>query len=246
MVFGLVSALPGATLDPALPPDGLIQVEARNGQRLFLSRSSLVAMTIDRLPAAAPRHAPCVSDDSPTLLASTPFAMQAEVFDRATIDGLLKAARSRQPADMSGMHDLVLDALPEPAGNALTRALLATGAYLLGHACGPAHLDVVPRCVTDTPAIRVPLDAEAPRLLDFLFWFPMTEATSPCVTVSLPDHWIGAPTGMPFSARALSLQPNTVLVFRSAAACTAIELDIPAEAGAVMIVSGSLCQGERA
>jgi CBS domain-containing protein len=50
MVFGLVSALPGATLDGSLPPDGLIQVEARNGERLFMSRSSLVALTINRLP----------------------------------------------------------------------------------------------------------------------------------------------------------------------------------------------------
>jgi hypothetical protein len=40
MVFGLVSALPGVTIDPALPPDGLIQVEARNGQRLYLGERS--------------------------------------------------------------------------------------------------------------------------------------------------------------------------------------------------------------
>jgi hypothetical protein len=51
MVFGLVSALPGAKLDTSLPADGLIQVEARNGQRFFLSRASLVALTISRLPA---------------------------------------------------------------------------------------------------------------------------------------------------------------------------------------------------
>jgi hypothetical protein len=143
------------------------------------------------------------------------------------------------------MHDLVLDALPEPVGTLLTRALVTTGAYLLGHDCGPSHLDVVLRRVADTPAIRVPLDAEAPRLLDFLIWFCMTDATSPCVTVSLPDRWVGAAASMPLSARALPLRPNTALVFRSAVELAAIELDIPAEAGAVMIVSGSLCQGDR-
>ncbi len=247
MVSGLVSALPGATVDPNLPPDGLIQVEARNGQRLFLSRSSLVAVTIDRLPehVAGPHHALRVSQDPPTLLAATPFAMQAEVFDGAVIEMLLRAARSLQPAEIGGMHDLVLDALPEPVGNALTRALLATGAYLLGHDCGPTHLDVVLRHVTDISAIRVPLNAEAPRLLDFLFWFCVTKATSPCVTVSLPDRWVGTAASMPLSARALPLRPNTVLVFRSAVELADIELDIPAETGAVMIVSGSLCQGDR-
>lgn len=46
IVFGLVSALPGADAGANLPQDGLIQVEAQSGERLFLSRSSLVSVEI--------------------------------------------------------------------------------------------------------------------------------------------------------------------------------------------------------
>jgi SM-20-related protein len=46
IVLGLVSALPGANVDASLPPDGLIQVEAQTGERLFLTRSSLVSVEI--------------------------------------------------------------------------------------------------------------------------------------------------------------------------------------------------------
>ncbi|HEY4253066.1 MAG TPA: 2OG-Fe(II) oxygenase [Roseomonas sp.] len=57
LIHGLLSALPGASLDPGLPPDGLIQINAGAGQRLFITRSSLVAIEIDDIdppPAAEP------------------------------------------------------------------------------------------------------------------------------------------------------------------------------------------------
>ncbi len=56
MVFGLISALPGANLDASLPSDGLIQVEARNGQRFFLSRASLVAFDNHSVAGPSNRH----------------------------------------------------------------------------------------------------------------------------------------------------------------------------------------------
>jgi hypothetical protein len=46
IVVGLVSALPGAEAGGNLPPDGLIQVEAKTGERLFLTRSSLVSVEL--------------------------------------------------------------------------------------------------------------------------------------------------------------------------------------------------------
>ena len=52
MVFGLVSALPGADVAGNLPPDGLVQIETRTGERLFLTRSSLVSVEI--VPVADP------------------------------------------------------------------------------------------------------------------------------------------------------------------------------------------------
>ena len=57
IVAGLVSALPGADAGANLPPDGLVQVETRTGERLFLTRSSLVSVEIVTVPEALPvRH----------------------------------------------------------------------------------------------------------------------------------------------------------------------------------------------
>ena len=50
IIFGLVSALPGANLGGNLPVDGLIQVETRTGERVYLARSSLVS--VDVVPIA--------------------------------------------------------------------------------------------------------------------------------------------------------------------------------------------------
>ena len=49
IIFGLVSALPGADLGGNLPADGLIQVETRSGERLYIARSSIVS--VDILPS---------------------------------------------------------------------------------------------------------------------------------------------------------------------------------------------------
>jgi hypothetical protein len=46
IVFGLVSALPGADVADNLPRDGLVQIETRSGERLFLTRSSLVSVEV--------------------------------------------------------------------------------------------------------------------------------------------------------------------------------------------------------
>jgi len=46
IIIGLMSALPGADLGGNLPADGLIQLETRTGKRLFLTRFSLVSMSI--------------------------------------------------------------------------------------------------------------------------------------------------------------------------------------------------------
>jgi SM-20-related protein len=46
IIFGLLSALPGTGLNANLPPDGLVQIETRAGERLFLTRSSLVSLEI--------------------------------------------------------------------------------------------------------------------------------------------------------------------------------------------------------
>src|SRR5262249_59309105 len=50
ILLELVSALPGAAAGAHLPVAGVVQIEARTGERLFLARSSLVAVLV--LPIA--------------------------------------------------------------------------------------------------------------------------------------------------------------------------------------------------
>src|SRR5690349_1985003 len=54
ILAGLVSALPGAAASVSLPADGVVQIEARTKERLFVPRGSLVAVSVlpnaDELP----------------------------------------------------------------------------------------------------------------------------------------------------------------------------------------------------
>ena len=82
MIFGLVSALPGADLGGNLPEDGLIQLETRTGERLFLARSSLVSVDVvpivDELQFLnANRLASPATGPAQGVLTPSPFAMAA-------------------------------------------------------------------------------------------------------------------------------------------------------------------------
>src|SRR5215469_12498877 len=79
VVFGLISALPGTDSGASLPPDGLIQIETRTGERLFLTRSSLVSVDILRITDEmqlldAKRLATCSSESSDQL-SPAPFVL---------------------------------------------------------------------------------------------------------------------------------------------------------------------------
>lgn len=245
MVFGLVSALPGAKLDASLPPDGLIQVEARNGQRLFLSRSSLVALTIERLPvrAEAALRGPVFSHEAPTYLAPTPFVTHADVFDAATIQQLVGASTLSPPAERRGMQEVTLSALPEAAGKALVRVLSSASSYLLHGDFKETHLDLVVRRVSSLRSVCLPWPVGSIRLLDFVIWLPVSDLASPSVAAVLPDHWLGRDGGTSPSVRTLPLRANTALVFPPIYELANLELQISAKASPAVVVSGSLCQG---
>jgi hypothetical protein len=248
MVFGLVSALPGAELDKSLPPDGLIQVEARNGQRLFLSRSSLVALTIDRLPARAPVSVGGPSapvSGGPSLLTATPFLMRTDVFERPTIDAILQVSPSPSSPDIRGVPDVAVDpdTLPGAAAETLVRLLSDAMAYWMPGLYDETHLDLGIRRLSNLPPVRLPLRAKAPRLLDFVIWLIPSDAPSISMTVSLPDRWVGKADGSPPTVRTLSLQPNTALLFPASDDLESLDVHIAAESGSPIFVSGSLCKG---
>jgi hypothetical protein len=233
MVAGLISALPGATLDSALPPDGLIQVEARNGQRLFLSRSSLVAVTINRVSAQRP------AGDAMPFLASTSFVTRTDVFDGATIDQLLAQSPSAK-TDNAGSAG----SLPAPGVDALVRLLSDAKACLMPEYGGETHLDLDVHRLPGVATFRLPMERKSARLLDFVISLTRPNAGSPGLVVSLPDRWIGGEhtDGQP-TARTLPLELNAALVFRSAKEFEALDLQLHSQANAPAVLSGSLCQG---
>jgi hypothetical protein len=137
MVFGLVSALPGAKLDASLPQDGLIQIEARNGQRFFLSRSSLVALTITRLPKRQEMLAAGASAEmqEAALLTPTPFVMRENVFDRSTAEVLLQAVACTSAAAGEGLQKIEINTLPTEAVDALINATRLTSMSAFSDCC---------------------------------------------------------------------------------------------------------------
>ncbi len=246
MVFGLVSALPGATLDGSLPPDGLIQVEARNGERLFMSRSSLVDLTINRLPTPtqASTEAPQPPQGNDTaFLASTPFVMRGDVFDPLTIKTLLTTSASRPSANVRDVQDVDVDALPAAAVEALVRVLSSARTYLTAGRHDETHLDLRICRVPHVAPVRLPLRAKSPRLLDFVIWLSPSEEADAGMAVSLPDRWVGRADDATPTVRTLPLAPNTALVFPAANGLETLDLHISADAGRPTVVSGSLCEG---
>lgn len=136
VLYGLISALPGAKLDEAaLPPDGLIQVETRAGERLFLTRSSLVALDIvpvsDELHAinanrlAAPSAALGAGASIPASFVSVSDALPGDLH-RKLVDHALGQSESAsdQPDDkpcelsLDKMDDAVAQALRSHVGEA--------------------------------------------------------------------------------------------------------------------------------
>jgi hypothetical protein len=238
MVFGLISALPGAALDASLPPDGLIQVEARNGQRFFLSRSSLVALTINRMSARTD-----ASIDDAAFLSATPFVIRPDVFDHATIEAILQASACPPSAEIDGVQDVFVDALPTAAVEALVRVLSGAISHLAQGDYAAIHLDLAIHRLSSLPAVRLPLRAKSRRLLDFVIWLAVADAPPPSLAVSLPDRWVGHTDDAMPTVRTLPLGPNTALVFPAANGLAALEMNIPAQIRTPIVVSGSLCEG---
>ena len=124
IIFGLVSALPGADLGHNLPADGLIQVETRTGERVFLARSSLVSVDVvpivDELQFLSSKRL-AVSLPTPTqgLLTPSSFAMASDALPseihRALVGHVLAQDASISTPAQDGAHELRLGPLEGPA-----------------------------------------------------------------------------------------------------------------------------------
>jgi SM-20-related protein len=139
IVFGLVSALPGADVGGNLPPDGLVQIETRTGERLFLTRSSLVSVEI--VPVADPmkfvgtKRLAAPSDSFPPgASVPSPFVLASNVLPGDVHAGLIAHVLSQDVAatpSSSGMCELNLGPLEEPVVKAL-RSRMAHGGSIIG------------------------------------------------------------------------------------------------------------------
>jgi SM-20-related protein len=124
IVFGLVSALPGADVAGNLPPDGLVQIETRSGERLFLTRSSLVSVEI------------------------TPVADPLKFLDTKRLAGPLRSIPAR--ASFPSPFVLMSDALSDEVHRALIAHALSqdTGGLQSGYELRELSLDPLEESVT--------------------------------------------------------------------------------------------------
>jgi hypothetical protein len=139
VVFGLVSALPGADLAGNLPPDGLVQIETRTGERLFLTRSSLVSVEI--VPVANPlkflgiKRLAAPSASFPTgASVPSPFVLANDALPDDVHPALVAHVLSQDAAALgsqNGMRELDLGPLEELVAKAL-RSQMAHGGAILG------------------------------------------------------------------------------------------------------------------
>jgi SM-20-related protein len=129
IIIGLMSALPGADLGSNLPVDGLIQLETRTGERLFLTRASLVAISV----VPVNDHSELFTDkflvttvktesqaSKPASFVMVPDALPSEVH-RALIDQTLSYGAREQLKN--GICELSLGGLDQPVTRALQRHL---------------------------------------------------------------------------------------------------------------------------
>jgi len=139
IVLGLISALPGADVGGNLPPDGLVQIETRTGERLFLTRSSLVSVEIvpvaDPLKFVGTKRLAGPSDSFPPgASVPAPFVLANNALSDDVHAGLIAHALTQELAatpSSSGMCELDLGPLEEPVLKAL-RSRMALGGSIVG------------------------------------------------------------------------------------------------------------------
>jgi hypothetical protein len=138
IVFGLVSALPGANVGGNLPPDGLVQIETRTGERLFLTRASLVSVEI--VPVADPlkfvgikRLAAPLDSFPPGASVPSPFVLANDVLPDDLHPALIAHVLNQDAgalASRNGMREIDLGHLEQPITKALYSQMAQGGAIL--------------------------------------------------------------------------------------------------------------------
>ena len=241
MVFGLVSALPGASVDSALPPDGLVQVEARSGERMYLTRSSLVAVTISRLGYGTSTLFGDAGGSRPGTAVPASFVLVPECFEAEVIADLRAAvARATMPSTTLEIAEVDLQALPDMAAANLVASIAEANATLALVADENTHLDVRLHTI-QAGTIPAGVSTGKDEILRFLVLLALQENGTASGKVEFPDKLFGFQTGEAESVRAVNLAPNTALAFP--AHTKRGPLHLSAQSSETLVVSGSLRRG---
>lgn len=139
IVFGLVSALPGADIAGNLPPDGLVQIETRTGERLFLTRSSLVSLEIspinDPLKFLGTRRLRGISKIIPPgFLIPSPFVLTHDALSGDTHAALIAHALNENAGTVQlrgKLRELALGSIETAVAETL-RSHVSKGGAILG------------------------------------------------------------------------------------------------------------------
>jgi hypothetical protein len=222
ILFGLLSALPGANLDANLPADGLIQVESRTGERLFLSRSSLVSVEVVHPPAssASPSKPPnWVASNIPEGMSGPSAfilvhdALPGHIHRALLEDALAQAAAlpSSNPTEPK-LRELELGSLTQPVAMALrwkaekARSMLGIFDVLESH----AHFSLF--AIDD--AQELPLTSASGDILRLVYHFHKKPKTFMGGGVRLFDAQVSNnPQRLAF--RDLEIEDNSLLIFPS-------------------------------
>ena len=253
IVFGLVSALPGADIAGNLPPDGLVQIETRTGERLFLTRSSLVSVEI--APVTYPlntlgvRRLATASASFPTGASlPSPFVLANNVIPEDICSALLAHALSQdteQRRSRDGTRELNLGPLEEPITKAL-HSQLALGVGILGIA-EKAEVEVQLGLLAIGDAQAVSWEPNPADVLYALYHFYKEPKgfTGGGIRLfdSRADHGIGPAI---VSFRDVEIGSNDMLIFPEKVRAAGLPVRCPTRAFAdgLFVVRGSLRRGQ--
>lgn len=237
ILTGLVSALPGASIDASLPPDGLLQVESRTGERVFVSRQSLVSVTIKEIgPVGAPFGTPRCGAITPV-----PFVILPHCLDQNVVADLLAAVGER-------IRSLAATCVEQVQLNSLPRAVsasLAAAAAEARRSLTPTeepHYDLLLEMyLIDADAQPPAIESTTQDLILFALILDSGESSSLSAIVALNDLFLnGREDNSIADSRIVALAPNSLLAFRLPAQRVPIVLQRSGNSGSALFVSGSL------
>jgi hypothetical protein len=240
VVAGLVSALPGASVDANLPADGLIQVRARSGERTFLTRQSLVAVSINQLgrteaPLGKPRRG---------ALTPEPFVILPNCLSEAVIADLQAAADAATKIPITpGVDEIELSFLPSAASACFAVAIAEARSALSLATEEHSHLDIKLHGIAED-AQPLPVEIADHAFLMFAMILPLDKGTGLLAIATLPDRVECDPELTPLEeSRAVTLTPNSLFAFGASAGRPPVTLRRQGSRAAALLVTGSLWNG---